>query len=368
MRVILAGGGSGGHLFPGIAIAREFIRRSPDVEIMFIGSEKGIESRVIPREGFNIILLKTEGVLGKSLGGKIVALWRMGAAVMASMAIYNNARPDVVVGLGGYVSVAPVLAASIKKVPTLIVEQNLVPGMATRFLAKFANRIGVTHHETQSVLPRFKTQLTGNPIRAEIMRGKRDAAVELFKLEAHKQTVLVVGGSQGAHRINEAMLDALNEMLDIRDGIQFLHQSGEKDYEKVRKTYRKMGYTAMVAPFIHQMPEAYAIADVVVSRAGATTIAELTALGKASILIPYPLAAGHQEMNARKLLDVGGCRMVEEHELDGSSLSRVIRELYGSEEIRGKMRVQARTIGRADAAQRVVDLAESLVRARSRNV
>lgn len=369
--MVIAGGGTGGHLFPGIAVAEEFKRREPETQVVFIGTEKGIESKVVPQEGYPIRFLRVGGVLGKSPLGKAAALVRLISAVIKSRAIYKGARPDIVIGTGGYVSAGPVAAAWTMSVPTLIMEQNLVPGLANRLLGKIADFIAVTYHESLDFFPRAKTRLTGNPVRESITKGKREDALRFFSLLPERVTVFVFGGSSGARRINEALMNSLDKFLDIRDTVQFLHQTGEQDYERVRTLYREMGFQAMVIPFIRQMAEAYAAADVVVSRAGATTLAELTALGKPAILIPYPHAAGHQEFNAKKLLEMGGCRVLEDRDLNGAKggvLVRHIKELVASENLRAEMRKHARALGRPDAAQKVVDIAMSLAKARTGNV
>lgn len=368
MRVAIAGGGSGGHLFPGIAVAEEFKERRKDVEVVFIGTESGLEARVIPAEGYPIRLLKSEGVLGKSFLRQVVALYRAACAVLSSMAFFREARPDIVIGTGGYVSVGPVVAARLMSIPILLMEQNLVPGLANRTLARVADMIAVTYHESMSYFQRGKTVRTGNPVRQSVMSGDREAAMDLFSLDPAKLTVLVLGGSSGARKINETMTGALNRLLDVRESIQFLHQTGQADYEKVRKVYRELGFKAMVAPFINQMSAAYAVADVVISRAGATTLAELTALGKPMLLIPYPHALAHQEYNARKLVEVGGARLLREHDLTPEVLAGNIRELHASEELRGEMRRQSRTVGKRDAAAKVVDLAASVMRTRGADV
>jgi UDP-N-acetylglucosamine--N-acetylmuramyl-(pentapeptide) pyrophosphoryl-undecaprenol N-acetylglucosamine transferase len=356
----IAGGGTGGHLFPGIAVAEELKKRDGNSEVMFIGTEQGLEARVIPREGYPIKFLKVSGVLGRTFLGKLSSLFKLVRSVFVSRAIFKAARPDIVVGTGGYVSVGPVAAARTMSIPILLLEQNIVPGFANRTLARVADAVAVTYHESMSYFPRDKTRLIGNPIRDGILKGNRSKAVDLFSLEDEKLTVFVVGGSRGARRINTAMMDALNHFLDIRDSVQFLHQTGEEDYENVRKRYRMLEFSAMVAPFIYQMAEAYALADIVVSRAGATTLAELTALGKPSILIPYPHAAGHQLFNAKKVSDAGGCRMLDDKGLSGETLASEINRLVASEEIREAMRRESRALGRPDAAMKAVDIAISL--------
>jgi UDP-N-acetylglucosamine--N-acetylmuramyl-(pentapeptide) pyrophosphoryl-undecaprenol N-acetylglucosamine transferase len=368
MKAVIAGGGSGGHLFPGIALAEEINSRDESNEVLFIGTKKGIEARVVPELGYPIRYVRAEGVLGRSFLRKAAALLRLLQSAYSSLRFFRAVRPDIVIGTGGYVSAGPVIAAYALGIPVLIIEQNFIPGLATRWLAKVAEIVAVTYYESMEMLPRHKTYLTGNPVRAGILSGRRERAVELFGLDPERFTVLVLGGSAGALKINETVLSSLTMMLDIRDRIQFLHQCGEDNYDRVRKAYRNMEFMAMAVPFIKEMPEAYAIADLVISRAGATTLAEITALGRPSILVPYPHAARHQEHNARKLSDAGAGVLLNDQELEGSVLAAEIKRVYASEELRGEMRRAARGLGRVDAARKVVDLAESLIKKVKRDV
>lgn len=363
MRVIIAGGGTGGHLFPGIAIAEELKRREGTAEVIFVGTEHGIEARIIPREGYQIKFLRAEGIVGVSLLRKLRAVWKMFFSVIDSFRILRTVRPDIVIGVGGYASFGPLLTAFLMAIPTMIVEQNSVPGLANRVLGKFAGAIGVTYQESISFFPKDKTFFTGNPVRMRILKGSRDAAYNIFSLERDKFTIFVFGGSSGARSINMAVVDSFNHMLDLKESVQFLHQTGEHDYEYVREAYRKWGFKGAVALFIYQMAEAYAVADLVISRAGATTLAELTAIGKPAILIPYPYAAGyHQEFNASKLLEMKAARMILDHDLRGELLAENIRELYSNKELRFEMEKYSRAVGRPDAAQRIADIAMSLIK------
>jgi UDP-N-acetylglucosamine--N-acetylmuramyl-(pentapeptide) pyrophosphoryl-undecaprenol N-acetylglucosamine transferase len=363
VRIVITGGGTGGHLFPGLAVAEELRRRDEAAEVIFIGSEHGIEARVVPKEGYPIKLLRVEGLIGKSAFKKARAAFRMFLSLIDSVKMLKALRPDIVIGTGGYVSFCPVLAASLMHIPTLIMEQNIVPGVASRILARFADVAAVSYHESMSYFARSRVYLTGNPVRASILKGQRLEACRLFSLDEWRFTVFVFGGSQGARSLNNAMVGALNHLLDLKEKVQFLHGSGERDYEHLREAYRKLGFRAAVAPFIYQMAEAYALADVVISRAGATTISEITALGKPSLLIPFPYAAhDHQEFNARKLAELGASRMLTEDALSGEILAAAIRELHGSEELRSEMRKQSRAVGRPDAAQRIADIAQSLIK------
>ncbi|HEX8949654.1 MAG TPA: undecaprenyldiphospho-muramoylpentapeptide beta-N-acetylglucosaminyltransferase [Dissulfurispiraceae bacterium] len=363
MKVIVAGGGTGGHLFPGLAVADEFREKGLCKDVTFAGTEHGIEARVIPREGYPIKFVRAEGLLGKSLLKKMKALFLFLLSIFDSYRILGSVRPDIVIGVGGYASAGMLLAAHFKGVPTLILEQNSVPGFANRFLGKFVDAIAVTYQDSITFFPQDKTFLTGNPIRRHILARDEEKAYSLFPLERGKFTVFVFGGSGGAASINNAMREALNYLLDLRQNIQFLHQTGEKGHEKVMETYRTLGFKGIVVPFIYQMAEAYSLSDIVVCRAGATTLAEITAIGKPAILVPYPYAASnHQEHNARKLEDMGAARMILDRDLSGERLAGAIRELYLDGRARNEMQRVAAVFGKNDAAERVVDLAMSLVK------
>lgn len=362
MRMVIAGGGTGGHIFPGLAVAEALMQRMPQSEVMFIGTEHGLEARVIPREGYPISFIRAEGVVGRSPLKKALALMHMGASVFTARDILRHVRPDIVIGTGGYVSVPPVVAAWNMSIPTLILEQNLMPGVANRFLGRFASGVAITYHDSAGFFRRERTRLTGNPIRKGVLAGRRLEGLDMFSLQDGRFTVFIMGGSLGARRINSSIAQTLANLIDLKDEIQFLHQTGEADYEAVRTTYRQMGFKAMVTPFIHKVAEAYAACDLVVARAGASTLAEITALGKPSILIPYPHAQGHQELNARKLLEVDACRVLWDAELDGQTFADTIREIATTDEVRREMMRHSKSLGRPDAAQRVVDMAVALVR------
>jgi UDP-N-acetylglucosamine--N-acetylmuramyl-(pentapeptide) pyrophosphoryl-undecaprenol N-acetylglucosamine transferase len=367
MKIVLAGGGTGGHLFPGIAVAEELKRRSESPEVIFIGTEKGIEASIVPREGYPIRYLGAEGVVGKSLMKKVSAGMKTAASVCEAYRLLRGLGPDVVIGLGGYASFSPVLAGSFLSIPTMIMEQNAVPGLANRVLSRIADIVCVTYHESTSFFPKNKTYITGNPVRKGIFTAQRESAYELFGLERGKFTVFIFGGSLGARKINNAVCNAFNYLHDMREEIQFLHQTGRTDYDTVRETYRKWGFKGTLAPFIHRMPEAYAVADLVISRAGATTLAELTAVGRPSVLVPYPHAAGHhQEQNAQRLSEMGAARIILDHELDGETLARNVRELYENPGIRTEMARSCRSLGRPDAAQKVVEIMMSLIKQREK--
>jgi UDP-N-acetylglucosamine--N-acetylmuramyl-(pentapeptide) pyrophosphoryl-undecaprenol N-acetylglucosamine transferase len=362
MKVMIAGGGTGGHLFPGMALAEEFKMRDAATEVVFVGTERGIESKIIPREGYPLQFLRAEGIVGKSFMKKIAGTAKMALSFLDARRILAAMSPDIVIGVGGYASGAVVLTASLRSIPTLIHEQNSVPGTTNRILGKFVDRICVTYQESMSVFPMGRTFLTGNPLRRKIMKGDRESACRLFSLDKEMFTVFIFGGSSGASSINRTMVDALNHLGELKDQMQFLHQTGDKDYESIRDAYRKAGVKGTVAPFIYQMAEAYAASDIVISRAGATTLAELTGLGKPAILIPYPHAAGrHQEFNALKLKEMGAAQVLFEQDMNGQALAEIIREMAGNPEGLKEMQRASRGLGRPDAGTKIVDLAMGLL-------
>jgi len=368
MRVIIAGGGTGGHLFPGLAVAEEFRNRDAQTEVIFVGTEFGIEARVVPREGYPIRFLRAEGLVGKSVFRKIRAMVKVLFSIVDSYRIIRTVSPDIVIGVGGYASGAIMLVAFLMSMPAMILEQNSMPGLTNKILGRFINTVCITYQESMSFFQNSKTFLTGNPVRMQVLKGSVESAYKLFSLEKGLFTVFAFGGSSGARSINRTMVDALNYMPDLRDKIQFLHQTGLNDYETTRDAYRKAGFKGTITPFIYQMGEAYAVADIVISRAGATTLAELTALGKPAILIPYPYAAGnHQELNARKLLEMGAAKMMLDRELKGEALAENIRELYMNETMRADMQKNSRAVGRPEACAKVVDIAMSLMKQSAAN-
>jgi UDP-N-acetylglucosamine--N-acetylmuramyl-(pentapeptide) pyrophosphoryl-undecaprenol N-acetylglucosamine transferase len=362
MKVIIAGGGTGGHLYPGIAVAEEFLRRDPSVSVLFAGTEHGIEARVVPKEGYPIKFLKAEGLVGKSVLKKIKAVFVLVLSFFQAFRIISSEKPDIVIGVGGYASFSMVLAARLRGVKTMILEQNSVPGFANRTLGRFADAIAVTYQESYSFFDRDKTYLTGNPVRKSIFARDQSESGSVYSGKG-TFNVLVFGGSQGAHAINRAVTGTLNYLLDLRQNIRFIHQTGESDLKAMADAYRQLGFQCVVEPFIYRMSDAYAAADMVICRAGATTLAEISVTGKAAVLIPYPYAASnHQELNARKLEDMGAAMVITEKQLDGENLAKAIRELYENPEKRAQIQKASRTVGRAGAAEKIIDIALNLVR------
>lgn len=346
MRVLFAGGGTGGHLFPGIALMEEF-RREGVEEFLFVGSKKGMDSRIvrtlnIPYEG-----LPMEGFKGKGAAGKVRSLLRFGWSILPSIRIVYRFRPHLVIGLGGYTALPVLLVASILGKRTAILEQNLYPGLTNRLLSHFVDHIFASFEDTLRYLPEGKTRFVGNPVRRKLLEG--DGSKD------ERFTILIFGGSQGARGINGLVMEAIDYLEDLRDSIGIIHQTGRGSREEIEARYREMGFRAEVMEFIEDMGMAYRRSHIVICRGGATTIAELTAIGKASIIIPFPHAAdNHQEMNAIYLERHGAAWVLRERETEGKDLARLVRELYRNPSIIKDMEERAKGLGRPDAGQEIV--------------
>ena len=361
LRVVVAGGGTGGHLFPGIAVARELLRRQADAIVTFAGTARGIETRVIPREGFQLDLLRSVGLRGRSPVALSRALLQLPLGGLDAWRILSRRLPDVVVGVGGYSSGPVVLAAALRRIPTLLLEQNAAPGLTNRLLAPVVDAAAVTFEETATFFGR-RGIVTGNPVRADFFaRDGESEPVPAERVDAPR--VLIFGGSQGSHAINMAMVEAAPRLAAYPRRLAITHQTGERDLERVRDEYRRAGLAARVEPFLFAMDREVKAADLVVSRAGATTIAELTAAGKPALLIPLPTAADdHQRKNAEVMARAGAAELLEERGLDGSSLAAHIIALADDASRRTAMAGAARALARPDAARAIVDKLLELAR------
>jgi len=372
--VVVAGGGTGGHLFPAIAIARELLARRPDATISFAGTARGIEARVIPREGFALDFIRSGGLKGKSLADRLRGAALLPLSVVDSWRVISKRRPGLVIGVGGFSSGPVVLVAALRGVPTMLLEQNAVPGLTNRLLAPFVRAAAVTFESTQAFFG-SKAFVSGNPVRPEFLSGagpriESEAGGRVLKPgetdaddESAVTRLLVFGGSQGAHAINMAMVEAAAELAAGGPALRLTHQTGERDLEMVRAAYRQAGLAAEVEPFLFDMGRRIADADVVVCRAGATTLAEITAAGKPAILVPLPTATDdHQRKNAEALERAGAAEVLLQSDLSGGGLAGRIRALAADREARRRMSQAARALARPDAARVVVDRVLELVR------
>lgn len=357
MRVLIAAGGTGGHIYPGIAVAKEVMRRDAGSEVRFVGTARGLETRLVPQAGFELSLIESAGLKNVGLGARVRGLLILPKSFLAARRLIREFKPDIVIGAGGYVSGPVLLMAALSRVPTLVMESNALPGWTNRVLARFVDRAAVTFEASLSYF-RGKGVLTGNPVRREffdIPRKTRDTA---------RFSLLVFGGSQGARAINDAMVAALPLLEAERDTLLITHQTGEADFEHVRRGYVDAGWgeRSDVRRYIDNMVSEFADTDLIICRAGATTSAELVAAGKAAIMIPFPFAADdHQRKNAEALVAAGAARMILQQELTAERLAEEISALVQEPDAITTMEESSRKMARGDAASTTVDLMEELV-------
>jgi UDP-N-acetylglucosamine--N-acetylmuramyl-(pentapeptide) pyrophosphoryl-undecaprenol N-acetylglucosamine transferase len=364
LRIAVAGGGTGGHLFPGIAIAQEFMTRNPQNEIIFISTGNPLEQRILSKMNFELARITVEGLKGRGLWNQLKALFKLPKGIFEALRILGRFKPHLIVGLGSYSAGPVVLAGRLRGINLVLHEQNLLPGITNRLLARFADRIFVSFEESKSRFAsrsksRFafrKIQFTGNPVRQDFLNDSGFKKTEDAPDPGQSPfTVLIVGGSQGAHRINETMAEALGQ-LDRKDGVFFIHQTGKQDEDMVKAAYHRHGVPSMVQPFFDDMAQLYRKADLIICRAGATTVAEITALGKASIFIPFPFAADdHQTLNAGSLSRTGAAEMILEKDLSAKVLVEKIEHYAAHPESLANMAQKARAFGNPDAAADIVD-------------
>ncbi|MEM1414662.1 MAG: undecaprenyldiphospho-muramoylpentapeptide beta-N-acetylglucosaminyltransferase [Myxococcota bacterium] len=359
-RILVAGGGTGGHLFPGLAVVEELRKRFSGIDVLFAGTAKGIEARVLPSRGEALELLEVTPLKGRSFGGLAASLGRLPGSLAGAASVVRRHRADLVIGVGGYASGPICLAAAGLGVPVALLEQNAHLGLTNRLLSPVVGRAYVTYAATAA---RFgeRARVVGNPIRPELARAAKRAAADPEGFEARARGVLVFGGSQGAQALNETVPEAL--AAAELGGRPVVHQTGAAMRDAVEARYRELGFRigsgpgeVTVTPFIDDMAAAYADAALVVSRAGATTLAELTAVGRPAVLVPFPHAADdHQAKNARALADAGAARAILERDLEVASLAATVSEILGDEAMRRGMAEAARRLGKPEAAADIVD-------------
>jgi len=358
MKVIIAGGGTGGHLFPGVAVAREIQRRDSASKILFVGAEQGIEARIVPKEGFELRTLPVGGIKGLGITRQVRNLIGMASGIFKAKAILQEFKPDVVIGVGGYASFPMLCAATVGGYPRVIMEQNAIPGLANRVLGRWVNFAAVTDARTQSFFGK-RAVVTGNPVRPEFKTIPP-------KTHMAPYTILIFGGSQGAQSINRAVLEALDSLADWKDRIRFVHQTGERQLQDVQQAYAAKGFQADVRSFFNNFHQQYAEADLIVSRSGATTVAEIKAAGRAAILVPFPFAADdHQTKNARAMVDENAALLISNADLTGKHLADAIRGLLADPHRLQEIENNARRIAILDAEQRIVNLVETAIKGKT---
>jgi UDP-N-acetylglucosamine--N-acetylmuramyl-(pentapeptide) pyrophosphoryl-undecaprenol N-acetylglucosamine transferase len=351
MRAILAGGGTGGHVIPALAIANE-LKKSYAAEVLFIGTARGIENRLVPAAGYPLRLVRVGALKNVSLMTRAKTAFDLPRAVWNAGRMLNEFAPDVVIGVGGYASGPAMLAAVVKHIPTLAFEPNVIPGFANRVVARFVSGAAVHFEETAKYFRH--AEVTGVPVRQAFF----DIAVLDNKKCSGTPTLLVFGGSQGAHAINDAMIRCLPELRRQAPGIHIIHQTGERDYNDALAAYQNLGEPAEVSKFIEDMPSAFARADLVVCRSGASTVAEITAAGKPAIFVPFPRAADdHQRVNAEALAREGAAVVVEESKLEGVWLAETIAALLNDPPRLQAMSEAAQSLAHPNAARDIAAMA-----------
>lgn len=351
-RLVVAGGGTGGHLFPGIAIAQAFINRHPENEVLFVNAGRPLEKKVLSDLGWSQRAISIEGIKGRGRWRQIQAALKVPGAMWTAWRILRAFQADVVLSVGGY-SAGPVAAvATFCGIPAVLHEQNRLPGVTNRILGRMVDRVYLTFEESIEHFDPAKVKVCGNPVRDEILSLAADP-------EASKKsgefTVLVVGGSQGAQAINQAVVEALPELKELA-GLRWVHQTGPEDEAPVQEAYSRLGIDATVQSFFNNMAEIYRQADLIICRAGATTVAEITIIGKAAVFVPFPFATDdHQTRNAQALVDAGASEMIRQEKLSGGKLARLIKGYKENPVLLTEMAAKARALGRPEAARDVVE-------------
>lgn len=363
MKIVIAAGGTGGHLYPAVALAREFVRQDREAQALFVGTVRGIEGKVLPREEFPLRMIAAEPVMGRGLGRAFLALLSLPLAVKQSVAILREWRADLVIGVGGYSSPPVILAAWLLRIRRVLLEPNAYPGMANKAVGPLADLVFLSYEAAAGAFAPAKVRITGMPVRRAFFEGAAEDRRQ--KAIGHPPSVsclLVFGGSQGAHAINQAMVEALPQLRSMKNRPAIVHQTGEADCETVRAAYAAAGVEAEVVPFLYDMPTALRAADLVVSRAGAITLAELSACGKPAILVPLPTAIyGHQEKNALAMEQAGAAVLLRQSELTGASLADRIMTLLSDVGRLHTMGERSAALGRADASDTIVRMCRALV-------
>jgi UDP-N-acetylglucosamine--N-acetylmuramyl-(pentapeptide) pyrophosphoryl-undecaprenol N-acetylglucosamine transferase len=359
IRIIIAGGGTGGHFFPGVAIAEEFLKRDKGTDILFVSAGKGMEKDAL-KGRFPLRTIRIEGFKGRGVLRAINTFMKLPVSMWQSYRIISDFHPQIVIGVGGYASGPVVLTASLVGIPTAIAEQNALPGVTNRILGRFADKVFLTYGESKKWFSSRKTAVTGNPVRADFLAGARSG-----KEKGDRFTIFVFGGSQGARSINRMILGILPRLKLKERGIRIIHQTGKDDLNYVSDIYRVYELDAAVHSFIREMAATYDQADLVICRAGATSIAEITVLGKAAILIPFPFAVdNHQRKNAEALVRAGAAVMIEERGNCEKELAETIEDLYNHREMLKDMETKAAALGKRKAAAAIVDACLALVKSK----
>ena len=357
--LMIAGGGTGGHIYPAIAIAREYVARDAARRVVFVGTERGLEKTIVPKAGFPLEFIDVGGLKGKGGLDLIRNLLRVPKGFAQAWSLIGKHRPSAVLGVGGYSSGPVLVAAKLRGVPTIIHEANAFPGLANRVVAPFVSAVAVAFPDA---LPRMRRQdgvVTGNPIRKEFFEASNQQPAT-----SNQRRLLLFGGSQGSRILNDTMTGALLFLARLKDRLEIVHQTGPNEVKKVQDAYRASAFTnARVVPYLDPIVDEIAAADLVVSRAGAMTIGELAAVGRAAILVPFAAATNnHQELNARVVEKAGGAVVITESQLSPERLGLAIAEIVNDPDRAARMGTAAKTLAEPEATKKIVDLIENIQR------
>jgi UDP-N-acetylglucosamine--N-acetylmuramyl-(pentapeptide) pyrophosphoryl-undecaprenol N-acetylglucosamine transferase len=355
MRALIAAGGTGGHIYPALAVAQEIMRRAPDSVVKFVGTARGLETRLVPQAGFELSLIESSGLVNMGLVARARGIALLPRSFFAARRLIRTLGPEIVVGAGGYVTGPVLLTAALMRLPTLVMESNAIPGFTNRRLARFVRAAAVSFDVTVPFFP-GKAVVTGNPVRPDFFE------IPAKHRDANKISILLFGGSQGSRALNESMIEALPVLAKERDRLHITHQTGPSDFERVQLAYEASGWTshADVRAYIDNMVQSFTDADLIISRAGATSSAELAAAGRAAIMVPLP-GQLEQQRNAEVLQNAGGARMILQSELSGKRLAEEIKALVAAPERISEMERAVRTLAKPGAAAATVDLIERLI-------
>jgi len=363
--ILISGGGTGGHIYPAIAIAQEFIRRYPTGTVVYIGKTGGREEQVVAKTNLPIQFcgIAAQGFPRRISPKLFTAIYRTMVGCMQAMKIVKKYKPDVVIGTGGYVSAAAVLSAQLCVIPTLIHEQNAFPGLTNRILGKRAKIIATSYAELENYFPKEKIKITGNPVRHEFLYLNKEKGLKQFGFSSALSTILVFGGSQGAMAINQAVIGALDILNQKKVNLQVIIQTGDKGFKEIAfKTQNLASLKIIVQPYLFNIQDAYAAADLVISRSGAISLSEIAICGVPSILIPYPYAtANHQERNARAFEKSGAAIVILEKDLYPEKLVEEIERILKDDTLRKKMSLQCKLLAKPEASVEICNLIESLM-------
>jgi UDP-N-acetylglucosamine--N-acetylmuramyl-(pentapeptide) pyrophosphoryl-undecaprenol N-acetylglucosamine transferase len=362
MRVILAGGGTGGHIYPALTIAREFMRRDPGTSILFIGGKRGLEAELIPKEGFKLVTLDLQGIPRKISVKVFKSLGLAGKGIWATFRIIREFKPDLVIGTGGYVGGPTVMAAYLMGIPTAIQEQNAFPGLTNRVLGKFVDWVFLAYPEAGRYFSRRKIRVVGNPIRAaEFFRVSREKAERDLGLKPDRLNLLVFGGSQSARRINQTLMSIMERLFREFANLQIIMMTGLKDYELIQEAVESLELCPeyrerlFLTPYFYKIADAYRVADLIVARAGAISLAEITYFGIPALLVPYPYATNnHQEFNARVLERANAARVIPEQDLSPEILWSNLAAILNNTGKRNEMTIASKSLSKPKAAEAIV--------------